>query len=248
MPKRKIPITTGEFYHIYNRGLTDVSMFSSKALNARAVSTVAYYQFSDRNTKFSDFIQQNITDQHALWDQRIDHSKKLVDILAYTLMPNHFHFLVREKTESGVGKFISSFASSYTQFYNRSHNRRGPIFEGRFKAKLINSDTHLLHISRYIHLNPYSSGLINSYNELLRYPWSSFHVYRGHLNKRTQKNQEDHLNSYLKWSHFPHFVDTSYVLSYFRHPIEYITYVLKRAEYQRHLKELVRPSLRLNKN
>ena len=89
-------------------------------------------------------------------------------------MPNHFHLLIQQVTEKGVQEFVGKLANSYTKYFNTRHNRIGPLFQGEFKAVLIESDEQLIHVSRYIHLNPYVSEITKDLNY---YPYSSFLEY-----------------------------------------------------------------------
>lgn len=89
-------------------------------------------------------------------------------------MPNHIHLLLTQVREGGVTEFISKISNSYTKYFNTKNKRVGPLFQGEFKAVHIDSDEQLLHVSRYIHLNPIVSYLSKSLDD---YQWSSFHEY-----------------------------------------------------------------------
>lgn len=77
-------------------------------------------------------------------------------------MPNHFHFLLQQLVEGGVSEFIRRIADSYTRYFNVKHNRIGPLFQGKFKAKLVDKDEYLLQLSKYIHRNPVTLPMCNS--------------------------------------------------------------------------------------
>ncbi len=85
---------------------------------------------------------------------QIDRDEQLVDIVAYCLMPNHFHLLVREKAEGGISIFMKKISTAYSMYFNSKNDRSGALFEGRFKAKHINNDEYLRYLISYIHLNP----------------------------------------------------------------------------------------------
>jgi len=103
-------------------------------------------------------------------------SARHIEILAYCLMPNHFHFLLRQVAVNGISKFAANFTNSYTKYFNTLNDRVGPLFQGAFKAVHIESDEQLMHVSRYIHLNPVSSFIIEA-DELEEYEWSSYPEY-----------------------------------------------------------------------
>ncbi len=168
MPGRLVPLVSGEIYHIYNRGSEKRDIFTQPRDYRRFQNTFYYYQYQgpksrlsklSRNT-FSSFIPQQ--------------DKKLVEILAYCLMPNHFHFLVKQLKDGGISLFSSQLANSYTKYFNTKYRRVGSLFQGTFKSVLIESDEQFVHVSRYIHLNPIVSGMVK---ELEAYPWSSYEEY-----------------------------------------------------------------------
>lgn len=99
-------------------------------------------------------------------------------------MPNHFHLLLKQTKENGISKLVANFQNSYTRYFNLKNERVGPLFQGVFKALRVKTDEQLIHVSRYIHLNPYSSSVIKSFEELKRYPWSSVEEY---LHPQTKK-------------------------------------------------------------
>lgn len=115
--------------------------------------------------------------------------EKLVDILCYVIMPDHYHLLLKEKKEGGIHKFIHKCNTSVAKYINIKNNRKGPLFESRFKSKYINTNDYLLHLSLYIHLNPLDfligkewrkhsiKNWKNAKEKLLQYPWSSLSHY-----------------------------------------------------------------------
>ncbi|HQH92256.1 MAG TPA: transposase [Candidatus Fermentibacter daniensis] len=90
-------------------------------------------------------------------------------ILAWALMPNHLHLLVRCGEESLSG-FIRSMLVRFAMIYNREHKRRGHLFQGRFRSILVEDGRYVLQLIRYIHLNPVRAGIVHSLNQLDRYP------------------------------------------------------------------------------
>ena len=98
---------------------------------------------------------------------------KHVDLLAYCLMPNHFHLLVKQKGNTGVSNFMKQLSNAYTQYFNSKYKRSGSLFEGPFKSVAITNDELLAHTSRYIHLNP----VIGNISKEPEYEWSSYNEY-----------------------------------------------------------------------
>ncbi len=149
-------------------------------------------------------------------------SKKLVDIFCYCLMPNHFHLLLRQKEDQGIAKFLSNLQNSYTRYFNISHERDGSLFLDQFKAVRTETDEQLVHISRYIHLNPFTGYVTKSLEELENYNWSSFPDYF---------KKEDT------------FIEKDFILSFFKSSTQYKKFVYNQADYQRRLKEIEHLSL-----
>jgi len=93
------------------------------------------------------------------------------DLHAYVLMTNHVHLLITPHTENGISKVMQSIGRYYVQYFNFQYQRTGTLWEGRYKATLLDSDGYLLICSRYIELNPVRAGMVKDPAE---YPWSSY--------------------------------------------------------------------------
>ena len=108
-----------------------------------------------------------------------------VDVYAFVLMDNHYHLAVCTP-RGNLCAFMQQFQTSYTVWFNRRHRRRGHLFEGRYKAKLVEGGHYLVSLTRYIHLNPVKISCMRDLSmgikvERLRaYRWSSFASYAGH--------------------------------------------------------------------
>ncbi|MBI5140415.1 MAG: transposase [Candidatus Vogelbacteria bacterium] len=126
-------------------------------------------------------------------------SEQLINIVAFYLMPNHFHLLLHERTEGGISKFMHRLSTAYTMFFNQKTGRTGALFEGRFKSKLIDSDAYLLKVIDYIHLNPQKIKPLNLY------PWSSYadycnkNVYEKVLNRDILREFTTVPNDHASW-------------------------------------------------
>lgn len=176
MPIRRIPLAVGEFYHVFNRGISHQPTFLIKSDYEQAKLALSYYQYNSLPMRLSRFKEQSFEQRTEILNQFEVLKEFSVRIVSFVLMPNHFHFLLYQTAENGVSKFLNNFTNSYTRYFNTKHEKVGPIFQGRFKAVHIETTEQLMHVSRYIHLNPVVSYVIKD-KELLTYPWSSFPDY-----------------------------------------------------------------------
>jgi putative transposase len=115
----------------------------------------------------------------------------LVEILAFVLMPNHFHLILKQKKTDGIAKFMQKIGTGYTMYFNKKYERVGSLFQGKFKAVLIENEAHYIHLPSYIHLNPIelmnyrgstSIGVVEKMKFLENYQWSSYPDYIGKKN------------------------------------------------------------------
>lgn len=177
MPKRDIPFETGAYYHIFNRGVDRFSIFRTATEYRHFISALEFYQYKISPIKFSQYCSIP-KDAASVVRQKQLLSGALVSVFAYALMPNHFHLLVRQNVDDGIHTYLFKALNSYAKYFNTKRKRVGPIFQGNFKAVHIDTDDEFLHVSRYIHLNPVTAGMI-SIQTLLTYPWTSFPAYIG---------------------------------------------------------------------
>lgn len=178
MPYRITPLVNGQIYHIFNRGVEKRTVFTDKRERTRFLEAVKYYQQISPEIKFSKADKdkkENLSD------------KKLVEVIAYCLMPNHFHFLLKQISDHGVSTFIRRLINSYTRYFNTKNERVGSLFQGPFKAVRIESDEQLLHATRYIHLNPLVGYLVK---DLRNFEWSSYLEYVGLRSNNVCKREE----------------------------------------------------------
>lgn len=164
MPRRTVPLYPNQYYHLYNRGNNRGRIF-----------------FEDENYLF--FLRK----MHR-------YLLSVFDIVAYCLMPTHYHFLVRVKkpatktsevsetsevSSAAVSKAMMRFSVSYTKAINKRFGRVGALFQGAYQAKRVEEESYLLHLSRYVHLNPVAAGLARAPSA---WPFSS---YRDFIRERT---------------------------------------------------------------
>lgn len=212
MPYRIIPFVNGEFYHIYNRGLERKDIFTQRHDYSLFIDTFFYYQIQNPKPRFSNFRQSKLFP--------VDPSKKIVDIICYCLMPNHFHLLVKQLKDGGITEFMRRFILSYIKYRNLKYKHQGPLLNGPFKAVRMETDEQLIHVSRYIHLNPLVSLLVKDLNF---YSWSSYKTYTG-LNNDPRLAKEE-------------------ILNFFKSPQDYKKFVLDQADYGKTLELLKHSTL-----
>jgi putative transposase len=138
MAKRR-KFEKGNFYHSYSRGVNKDLIFKDHW---------DYLKFQQLIDRFNCVETQN---QLRIKKQK---QTKLTDIFCYVLMPNHFHFVLKELADGGISKFFQKVLSGYTLYFNQKYKRMGTLFESRFKDKLIDSEQYFSHLVQYIHNNP----------------------------------------------------------------------------------------------
>ncbi|OGY08185.1 MAG: hypothetical protein A2700_00300 [Candidatus Blackburnbacteria bacterium RIFCSPHIGHO2_01_FULL_44_64] len=178
MPTRIIPLGTGEFYHVFNRGIAKQPVFLDKRDYRQMILGLSYYRFAVPPIRLSFFKTLPLDQKSYLWKELQTRNEKLVEIVAFALMPNHFHLLLRQEAENGISTFMRRLANSYTRFFNTKDGRKGPIFQGVFKAVHVSTTEQLMHVSRYIHVNPVVSYVIKE-SEMFSYPWTSLPEFLG---------------------------------------------------------------------
>lgn len=217
MPGRDIPLVTDEIYHVLNRGIASQPIFQDKRDYTRALQTLFFYQNQKQPLRYAKFLTLSRAQRLEILERLAKEKQFLVEIIVYCLMPNHFHLMLRQLVENGVSKFMANFANSYTRYLNTKYKRYGPLFQGKFKAIRVETDEQLLHLSRYIHLNPYSSYVVKTLEDLENYPFSSLPEYLGKT-----------INNYCA---------KGIVLDDFKKS-SYKKFVFDQADYQRKLEEI----------
>lgn len=213
MPKRRLPFVTNYYYHIFNRGLAKRPIFMDKRDYEKFIFTLFYYRFTKLPMKLSHFLQISNSARQNIISKLTTTGTKNIDILCFVLMPNHFHLLLKQVVDNGISNYLRLISNSWTHYFNLKYNRQGALFQGIFKAVMIEDDKQLIHLSRYIHINPVVSNIIKE-KDFLKYQWSSF-------------------NDYLKRT--SHFVDVETIFSHFSKPISYKNFVLNQIDYGKKL-------------
>ena len=176
--RREKTLVNGEVYHIFNRSIADFKILNSESEFLRMRNMIRYYQIENMPLRFSWFLELDKVKEGGFDRQFISISQgkeKLIQIIAYCFMPTHLHLILKQLKENGISIFMANILNSYSRYFNTKHKRKGPLWEGRFKNILVETDEQLLHLTRYIHLNPVTAYLVNdpekwaasSYNEYL---------------------------------------------------------------------------------
>ncbi len=158
------------FYHLYNRGVENRNIFQDKQ---------DYKVFLHYLKRYLTEPPDSPDEVRPRW--RSDLYEKL-HLIAYCLMPNHFHLMIKQFSKEAITEFMRALSNSYVRYFNEKYERVGPLFQGSYKAVLVETEPYLLHLTRYIHLNPGDLDEVRpgSRSDLVRkYPYSSYGDYLG---------------------------------------------------------------------
>ena len=189
--KKEITKTTGGIFHILNRGVDGRNIFLDEKDYFRFVHNL--FEFNDLspalNTKYYFNQSMDFGNPYNIRKPR----KLIVEILAFCLMPNHFHLLLKQRGEGNIIKFMRKLGAGYANYFNQKYQRSGALFQGRYKLILVNSEPHFTYLPYYIHFNPldltmpeWRKGKIQNYQKAVEilnfFRWSSHLDYIGKKN------------------------------------------------------------------
>lgn len=192
-----------EIFHTLNRGVDKRNIFLDEQDYLRFIHDL--FEFNEQdwiNTSFYSFHKSK--DLRSRKKERKPR-KLLVDILCFCLMPNHYHLLLTPKIENGISKFMRKLNMGYAKYFNEKNNRKGTLFESRYKSVLVKEEPHFIHLPYYIHLNPldlvapeWRERKINNIRKAMEflnsYRWSSHLDYLGKQNFPSVTNRNFLLN------------------------------------------------------
>jgi putative transposase len=220
---RKIKLVTGYYYHIYNRGIDKRLIFLDKQDYYRFIHCL--YEFNDQNSvlNFNRKFQKinrglaSIVDKGENKIRKI--RDKIVEIICFCLMPNHFHLILKQLKEQGISKFMLKIGTGYAMYFNQKNQRTGRLFEGSFKSILITRDEYMIHLSRYIHLNPI---------ELIEPDWKEKGIKDWRrVNKYLSQYRYSSYLDYIGKDNFPSVTNRKFLLDYFGSGENYKKFVNK---------------------
>lgn len=197
MPIKRPPLVNGEIYHIVLRAIEGFKLFRDNRDFLRMIHDL--FEFNDENQTSSNYRMQEIrgsdVTRSVLVTSLKEKRKTLVDILAFCLIPNHIHLLVRQLKDGGISKFMRKIGAGYGGYYNKRYQRKGRLFDGRYRVVHIRTDNQLKIVFVYVHTNPIAI-LFHNWKEkgieekelqkvikfLEDYRWSSYPDYLGKKN------------------------------------------------------------------
>ena len=141
MGNRQQPFASGEYYHCYNRGTDKRTVFADAQDYAYFIKSILAY-----NT-------ESVLGKIKRHDTQQPENDTPITILAYSLLPNHYHLLIRNNVDDGMSKFMQRVSGGYTMYFNNKHKRSGALFQGTFKSKHVVSDQGLRQLLAYVYLN-----------------------------------------------------------------------------------------------
>jgi putative transposase len=182
----------GEIYHLYNRGVGKMQIFNDE----EDYKVFLYRLWENLYPELTEKVKRKSRNDY----RRKELPSLSFDLISYCLMPNHFHFLIKQNTDLPLTKLISKICTGYSKYYNKKYERVGSLFQDQFKAVRIESNEQLLWTSIYIHQNPIKAELVD---DLASYKWNSYLDYAeiqpGNLCKKEMiLSQYKSTTSYLK--------------------------------------------------
>jgi len=144
---RKQPLVTGEYYHVYNRGVDKRDIFNGKNDVHRFIESVCEFNQIEVIVSLANLRKTNQIAPKALSEN------PLVSIVAYCFNPNHFHFVLKQLVDGGIAKFMQKLQAGFTSYFNIKNSRTGSLFQGTFKSQLINDENYFNKIIGYVNKN-----------------------------------------------------------------------------------------------
>lgn len=170
---RKDDFEIGGIYHVFNKSIGHFKIYAYAENIQRFLTLIEYY--NDRRSKIS-FSDRNKSDRKFLSKGLLRRNRnQYINIIAYCIMPDHYHLIVKTNcTHTEFCHFMSNFENAYSKYFNAKIRRKGPLYQSRFKSVLVEDNEQLLHLTRYIHLNPTTKRLVEYPQD---WPWSSYKKY-----------------------------------------------------------------------
>lgn len=198
MAARKEIFTEDQIYHVCSRGVDKRDIFLDDKDYLRFIHNL--YEFNDKNLALNTYYRSPYeATPHKV--ERTEPREPIVAILAFTLMPNHYHLLLTQQQNKGVTMFMHKLGTGYAMYFNQKYERTGILFQGPFRAVRVEREAHMTHLPFYIHANPLDLKFPEWREQKMRNPeaamkfleeyrWSSFPDYIGRKNFPSVTNRE----------------------------------------------------------
>jgi len=144
----------GKFYHVFNRSIAKFNIFGNKDSSQRFIEVLDYYNSYDNSELKTKYSVAKEKQQYIYNNLIIPKDNSNLKFISYCIMPDHYHLLIKILKDNKLSKYINDIENSYTRYFNIRFNRKGPLWESSFKVARIETNEQLLHVSRYLHLNP----------------------------------------------------------------------------------------------
>ena len=153
MSIRRQPLITGHMYHIYNRGVDKRDIFSDKSDIYRFIESIKEFNREDKIVSLANLrkSKRNLEIEAKPLSQAKE--EPLVELIAYCLNPNHFHFILKQSADNGITNFMKKLQGGYTYYFNVKNSRSGSLFQGVFKSQLINNENYYNKLIGYVNKN-----------------------------------------------------------------------------------------------
>jgi len=171
---RKEALTTGYYYHIFTRSIAKFVVFNDIDEYERLYQLISLNRHAAFNYRYSQFTRLTLRGQDEIINKVESQNDHIVDIVAYCFMPTHIHLVLKQTKDGGITKFMARILNGYSKYFNTKHKRTGPLWSGRFKSVMVSHDEQLLHLTRYLHLNPTSADIVKYPSD---WPHSSYKEY-----------------------------------------------------------------------
>ena len=207
---RKYPLVEGRVYHTFTKSIAGFEVFRNETDYQRMSSMLSYYKVENPPVRFSIF--SDIKNKESFYQRHFNSQDNIVEIIAYCFMPTHVHLVLKQMKKDGISIFIGKVLNSYTRYFNLKNKRKGPLWESKFKNVEVGTDEQLLHLTRYLHLNPVTANLVEDPQD---WSFSSYKEYLG------ETEEDKDICNYSKLLHIV--------------PEDYKEFVSSRKDYQREL-------------
>ncbi|MDF1497944.1 MAG: transposase [Patescibacteria group bacterium] len=206
---RKVEFANDEYYHIYNRGVDKRDVFCDEKDYARFLTEIKEFNtieaFGGLYTKYLRNRNKKIDNGDSVSSVETESPLSilaLVEIICYCFNPNHYHFILKQLVEGGISKFMHKIGVGYSMYFNQKYDRSGALFQGKFKAKHIDTNEYLLWLSGYVNGNVE----IHKMSKVRNYNWCSYPDYLG-LRCGTLCNKEIILSQFKNLEEYENYVN-----------------------------------------